>query len=73
MDCNFSIEVEEGFYYLTLDHEFIGQIEHNTETGVWTVFPHEATYSCVFASLEEAIIELIFHTYRRRNKKICMC
>lgn len=73
MNCNFQIEVEDGFYYITLDHEFIGQIEHNIEAGIWAVFPNEAEYSCVYNSFEEAVIELIFHTYRRHYKKICIC
>ena len=70
---NFQIEIEENVWYINLDQECVGQIEFDEETSWFVAYPNGAEYSCNFLTLEEAIVELVFHMYRRMGNKICMC
>lgn len=70
---NFRIEIHEGIYDLFLHGNFIGHILYDDMDKAYVAYPRNATYSAVFFTLEEAVIELVFHMYRRDVDKICMC
>jgi hypothetical protein len=70
---NFQIEIEESVWYINLNQECIGQIEFDDVESFFVAYPNGAEYSCKFLTLEEAVVELVFHTHRRWGNKICMC
>lgn len=70
---NFQIDIEDDTWYINLDHECIGQVDWEADISFFVAYPNGADYSCKFLTLEEAVVELVFHTYRRKSQKICMC
>lgn len=70
---NFKIEIHDGIYDLFLGGAFIGHILYSEIDLAYLVYPRDVDYSGQFSTLEEAIIELVFHMYRKDIDKISMC
>lgn len=70
---NFQIQVNDNKYYVVFNQAHIGMIEWDSEKEYYIVRPNGAPYSCEFYYLDEAIVELVFHNYRRTEQKIHMC
>lgn len=70
---NFRINITENLYELIYEGAVVGAIEYNSTDDLWTGYPSGRPYSAVFLSLEEAVVELMFHIYKKKFDKICMC
>jgi len=69
----FKIEIHEGIYDVFLQGSFIGHVMYSDVDMMYLVYPRDVDYSGQFATLEEAIIELVFHMYRKDIDKISVC
>ena len=70
---NFQIRIQDDTYNIIFEQKKVGHIQYSNQDQGYLVFPDGATYSGFFVSLDEAVTELIFHTYTRQNRKIANC
>ena len=70
---NFKIEIHDGIYDIILNGAFIGHILYSEVDLAYLVYPRDVQFSGQFYSLDEAIVELVFHMYLKDVDKICMC
>jgi hypothetical protein len=55
------------------DCDYVGMITPNDEDNKVSALPSWNPHKCLFNSVEEAIMELMFHYHYSMKKKICYC
>jgi len=70
---NFQVIIDSSIYYIVFEQSNIGRIQYSDEERGFLVYPQGASYNGIFDSLEQAITELVFHSYSREKRPIPNC